>query len=408
MHDHDQLLVASWKDITLERFQHYWRNGKPAMIQDTMERSQIAWTPDFFCAKYGKQRIDAIDCHTTKVTKMTINDFFKQYMETNYQSRVLKIKDWPPGADFQTKCPLMYKDFMAMLPVPEYCAATGVYNLSNRLPDQYIKPDLGPKMFIAYGLDPTDTACQVGTTNLHCDMTDAVNVMCHAQKTQYYDMNDNNKTYDIGVSSSPGKAAAVWDIFSFSDLPYLRLFVGELLKEKEEQSTSMSKKISKLDPIHGQWIYLTEQHLQRLKTKYNVEPWRLYQNPGDAIYIPAGCAHQVANYCNAIKCAYDFVSPENINRSSTITQQFGRAKQEDVLQLKTTLLYTWLSVYKASQDLYPSPPADDDSSCLSPYHTDGTNQVAGKKRKHGKHENDGTSKKCKGSGNHECSPTDDL
>jgi hypothetical protein len=279
--------------------------------------------------------------------------------------------------------------------LPEYCSANGVYNLSSRLPERYIKPDLGPKMFIAYGLDPADKTCQVGTTNLHCDMTDAVNVMCDAQNTPYYDNNNNSKKYDIGLSATPGKAAAVWDIFAYDDLPLLRQFMRELLAEKVAESPSTAEKLSKLDAIHGQWIYLTDEHLKRLKNKYNVEPWRLYQNPGDTVFIPAGCAHQVLNRCNAIKCAYDFVSPENIDRSATITQQLGQAKQEDVLQLKTTLLYTWISVYKDSQTQLPTPPLDGDSPSVI---NNKTSKITGNKRKHEKDEtsnNNGKQKRSK-------------
>ena len=44
------------------------------------------------------------------------------------------------------------------------------------MPDYFVKPDLGPKMYIAYGnaLYP-DT----GTTNLHLDMSDACNLMVY-------------------------------------------------------------------------------------------------------------------------------------------------------------------------------------------------------------------------------------
>ncbi|SAM03739.1 hypothetical protein [Absidia glauca] len=360
---HLQLLVISQRHLSLDQFQTYWQTGKPALVQDTLDRSRIAWTPDFFCSLYGKQKIDAIDCHNMEVTSMTINDFFKGYVSRKQSDStipLLKIKDWPPGSDFRTECPEMYQDFMAMLPAPEYCTANGAFNLSNRLPPFFLKPDLGPKMFIAYGLDPLDDTCHVGTTNLHCDMTDAVNVMCHAQG---YGGNTGKK-YELGVSATTGiPAAAVWDVFAFEDLPTLRRFVGQLWNEmhgpRQSPRINSSQPSSKVDPIHGQWIYLTKALLLRLDKEHGVKPWRLYQNPGDAIYIPAGCAHQVANYQNAIKCAFDFVSPENINRSAEITRQFGHAQREDALQLKTTLVYAWMSVYKSTSLSIPTSTLDD-------------------------------------------------
>jgi len=49
-------------------------------------------------------------------------------------------------------------------------------NLVSRLPDFFVPPDLGPKMYNAYGsaLSP-----QTGSTNLHLDISDAVNLMVY-------------------------------------------------------------------------------------------------------------------------------------------------------------------------------------------------------------------------------------
>ena len=81
-------------------------------------------------------------------------------------------------------------------------------------------------------------------------------------------------------------------------------------------------------PIHDQSIYLTMEHKRRLKEEYGqvfvvvlsaygqsyctllnmvlygcigIEPWTFVQKLGDAVFIPAGCPHQVRNlkvsYC---------------------------------------------------------------------------------------------------------------
>lgn len=44
------------------------------------------------------------------------------------------------------------------------------------MPDYFVRPDLGPKMYIAYGnaLYP-----HIGSTNLHIDMSDACNLMVY-------------------------------------------------------------------------------------------------------------------------------------------------------------------------------------------------------------------------------------
>lgn len=65
---------------------------------------------------------------------------------------------------------------MKVLPLSEYTNRNGRLNLASRLPDCFVRPDLGPKMYTAYGSPVHPSA---GTTNLHLDVSDAVNVMIH-------------------------------------------------------------------------------------------------------------------------------------------------------------------------------------------------------------------------------------
>ncbi|KAG0166518.1 hypothetical protein DFQ28_007192 [Apophysomyces sp. BC1034] len=316
------VLISSADQVTLEEFQQHWSLGKPVVIQNVLKMKKNIWTPQYFQKKYGKQTIDVTDCNTGDVEKITVDQFFKGFTDHtkrhNYDPkrdnyRVLKIKDWPPKADFMTEFPELYRNFMQMLPVPEYCTARGYFNLSNRLPKEYVPPDLGPKMFIAYGSGKNDN--NHGTTKLHCDMADAVNVMCHAHVA------DNN-------------AAATWDIYPAESLPVLREFVAKVA-EKEGLKVR--------DPIHSQWLYLDDKLQDQLWREHGVKSWRVYQNFGDAVYIPAGCAHQVSNNHSAIKCAYDFVSPECVERAAMITKQLAQVPREDALQLNNTLLFAWTS-----------------------------------------------------------------
>lgn len=87
---------------------------------------------------------------------------------------ILKLKDWPTSEDFAESMPSRFIDLMDALPMPEYTKRNGDLNLASRLPEFFVKPDLGPKMYIAYGLAKYP---QSGTTNLHLDVSDAVNVM---------------------------------------------------------------------------------------------------------------------------------------------------------------------------------------------------------------------------------------
>ena len=89
---------------------------------------------------------------------------------------LLKLKDWPPGDDFSDILPSRFQDLMKHLPLPEYTHRTGKLNLASRLPDFSVRPDLGPKMYNAYG---SSHFPKEATTNLHLDISDAVNVMVY-------------------------------------------------------------------------------------------------------------------------------------------------------------------------------------------------------------------------------------
>jgi lysine-specific demethylase 3 len=47
--------------------------------------------------------------------------------------------------------PNHFDDLMQALPLPEYTHRHGKLNLASRLPDFLVRPDLGPKMYNAYG-----------------------------------------------------------------------------------------------------------------------------------------------------------------------------------------------------------------------------------------------------------------
>ena len=191
-------------------------------------------------------------------------------------------------------------------------------NLAARFPEDLVIPDLGPKMYNAHA--SSDALDGQGTTKLHLDITDAVNIMTFAT--------DNEVMTERG-------GAAVWDIFPADVTDTLRMFLR----------TASSEKVD--DPVLRQTFYISTPQLQQLREEYGVVPWRIYQNPGDAVFIPAGCAHQVCNLTSCIKVACDFVSPHCIRRCKDLIDGnrglAGRkgGKKEDVLQLKTMMMCAW-------------------------------------------------------------------
>lgn len=144
-----------------------------------------------------------------------------------------------------------------------------------------------------------ESAGSKGSTRLHMDMADAVNIMTYATATP---------------DGKPGCAA--WDLFRACDADKLRAFLRRKFKGSYQH-----------DPIHSQQIYLDSVLRKELFDMYGIKSHRIYQKPGEGVFIPAGCAHQVRwNPCCTI----------NIGISLTAYLRF--ATWPTVSRLQSTLL----------------------------------------------------------------------
>ena len=172
------------KNVTI--FQDQWKRGQPIIISGAGQLFKPdLWRPYSFSKDFGDMKNDLINCLTGNIVpNQTMRKFWDGF--ENYNKRlkddkgnpmILKLKDWPPGEDFAEFLPKRFKDLMEKLPLGDYTRRDGILNLAGRLPECFVKPDLGPKMYIAYGsaLHPNKAS-----TNLHLDISDAVNVMSYS------------------------------------------------------------------------------------------------------------------------------------------------------------------------------------------------------------------------------------
>ncbi|RZC79931.1 hypothetical protein C5167_042506 [Papaver somniferum] len=305
----------------------------------------------------GHLEVTAMNCLDWCQVEVKINDFFKGYSEgrmyPNMWPKMHKLKDWPPSDMFEER-------------LPHHCVEF--------LPPKSLKPDLGPKSYIAYG-HGEELGRGDSVTKLHLDMSDAVNVLMHVHEVSLEDTqldaikklkkrhmaqdkreeyakvgncNANNtedgKECDVFESDhySRSSGGALWDIFRREDVPKLQEYLRKHSWEFRHVYSSRVEQVS--HPIHDQTFYLTFEHKRKLKEEYGIEPWTFVQELDEAVFIPAGCPHQVRNLKSCIKVAVDFVSPENVPECMRLAEEFrllpqNHGAKEDKLEVKKMILY---------------------------------------------------------------------
>ncbi|XP_052890260.1 lysine-specific demethylase 3A isoform X1 [Anopheles moucheti] len=339
-------------------FHEQWERGQPVMVSAVSSKMDMdLWMPASFGRDFGEDVNDLINCFNGKIVRghqmKVFWDGFEEIGERLVDERerpmMLKLKDWPPGDDFAEMMPTRFYDLMKSLPLAEYTRREGRLNLASRLTSFFVRPDLGPKMYSAYGsaLHPTK-----GTTNLHLDISDAVNVMVYVgvpkdaprrgyneKIVELIDSEDCDYLTRQRIRERKELPGALWHIYHAQDADKIRALLNKI--ELERGGTIKPNH----DPIHDQKWYLDRNMRKRLQQEYQVEGYAIVQCSGDAIFIPAGAPHQVRNLHNCIKVAEDFVSPENIAHCLKLTNEFRHlsrthSNHEDKLQIKNIIYHT--------------------------------------------------------------------
>lgn len=380
-------------------FKWQWKQGKPVIVRGVDKLMQVQmWLPQFFSKEFGDYRSDLVDCRNGDIYRHSMKKYWEGFEPTNISSArkrvkddslpshitpanneecsngpsyysgsaLWRLKDWPPGQDFNEILPLHYEDFMGSLPLSSYTTRKGKLNLACRLPEEMLKPDLGPKMYSAYG---TSKFPERGTTNLHLDVSDAINVMVYVSgATSFYNgsteakenfektINECSVDEEMKreIRNNKKVPGALWHVFKPSDARKVRAFLNKIADERD---ISLDKRT---DPIHDQTWYMDQVLLDRLSSEYGVDSYAILQCMGDAILIPAGAPHQVKNLQNCIKVANDFVSPENVRYCLQLTSEFRNLpethiNQEDKLQVKNILYHSvkeslqYIKLYEAGK-----------------------------------------------------------
>ncbi|KAM5172810.1 lysine-specific demethylase 3B isoform 2-T2 [Mantella aurantiaca] len=349
---HDPSNKNNWKI-----FRECWKQGQPVLVSGVQKKLKSElWKPEAFSFEFGDQDVDLVNCRNCAIiSDVKVRDFWDGFEVIEKRLRaedgtpmVLKLKDWPPGEDFRDMMPTRFEDLMENLPLPEYTKRDGRLNLASRLPSYFVRPDLGPKMYNAYGLITAEDR-RVGTTNLHLDVSDAVNVMVYVgipigehaydeEVLRTIEEGDADEVTKKRIHDGKEKPGALWHIYAAKDAEKIRELLRKFGDEQGQENPPDH------DPIHDQSWYLDQALRKRLYEEYGVQGWAIVQFLGDAVFIPAGAPHQVHNLHSCIKVAEDFVSPEHVKHCFRLTQEFRHlsnthTNHEDKLQVKNIIYH---------------------------------------------------------------------
>lgn len=344
-------------------FLERWEKGEPVVVSGMQERLKLCWTPMKLIEHFGEQLVEIVFVHSGKSEGFkSLRSFLEGFGKPPADGQLRKLKDWPPNKDFAELLPDHFADLMQALPYPAYTHRDGSLNLVSALPLYALPPDLGPKCYFAMGSLDGD-APRLGTTNLHMDMSDAVNVLVYVEDALRVRSHCGSRAGPEPAVTANASAAtpedaaetaacaeerewllqegrhagALWHIWAAEEKKGLERFLWRLARERgiEQQLAH---------PIHSQQFYLNAHLRKRLLSEEGVRGYQFVQKEGEAVFIPAGSPHQVYNLRSSLKVALDFVSPQNISRCLELSHEFrtmprGHHQNRDRLGTKEVLLH---------------------------------------------------------------------
>ncbi|KRX39464.1 Lysine-specific demethylase 3A [Trichinella murrelli] len=388
------ILKQPYREENIAHFRKHWRRALPIVVQNVKTTSQF-WRPSYLRRQQGnttviqykitdcsskevltgvsystfwdgfedrRKRIrNPNNCNTTRKLKVCSHTDCYGFMDLFQICRCFQLQNWPRKGRFAELLPSTHEDFYSATPMSNYVDHKNApFNLVLALPDDLVKPDLDLRLCIGYEMFP---CMDIATTNLHSDINDSLNILTWTSipksmsKRRMHDSILHHLAQE-GLDEQTMNMArerikdvgALWTVYKPSDSEKIRRYINSFSKLP----------VVYYDPIHDGTCYLNATARADL-VKRGVQPIMFLQMRNEAVFIPAGAAHQVLNLQCCVTATLEFISPEGINRSLNMlselqTLTFEHINRGDQLQIRNIIYYSSLEAIKALEKADCPPP----------------------------------------------------
>ena len=318
-----------------------WKRAQPVIVTGLAERLQPRlWQADTL-AGLPDQTYDPATPDASAISHgQSIKKFFEGFNTVSKRPTTdagepitLKFREnWPSQEDhFAELLPAQFKDLMGALPLKDYTSREGRLNLAARLPECFVRLDLGPRMWGGYSK---------ATFNLQYNVADAIHVMMARGEAKDLKGDLGEVLLATGCDQTsaelaleaPNKVGAIWHIFHPSQADKIKDFVMKNSKADQKKKPK--------DPLWVGHMYLKERLLEKLETETSIKPWTFVQSVGEGVMVPAGAPYQVKVLNSSLFCQSEFVSPEQMRQVMKLSFTDVGQQFDDRLQVKNVVFHS--------------------------------------------------------------------